>query len=336
MAFVKPKNFLLNSKNGSGFLNLLFWLMHPTAKDMIQTGFPLLPSKLNKAYRELPAFQEAVLNKQCHSLTKTQQSAKHNITAEHSSQIDDNEDAEIGTWTNDDKTPVKYNGIAMDFEKFTEKTLSRIRKLNIPSQASAEKKVQELNDSLPRFEPFFDSADSCRDLRSLLGSRTDPRTRDNQDIHVGHAKNRETSKKYLPGRVRGSPEPSFYINDAQGQVLALFLLGDSAHLNYPSNHLIFGEQQNTKVGQHQQPSDLLHGLQLLVIGSGGRESAEEENELEGDLEGNSKDFTSISSIRSATELRQTGIHFRNGKGMGIRGIKFTTSVLCAVPLLYIL
>lgn len=67
-----------------------------------------------------------------------------------------------------------------------------------------------------------------------------------------------------------------------------------------------------------------------MIRSGGGESAEEEYELEGDLEGNSEDFTSISSIHSATELRQTGIHFRNEKGMGIRGIKFTTSVFHAI------
>ncbi|KAA8530928.1 hypothetical protein F0562_005613 [Nyssa sinensis] len=78
----------------------------------------------------------------------------------------------------------------------------------------------------------------------------------------------------------------------------------------------------------QEPSDLLHGLQLLVVGPG-KEPNEDDYE-DTDLEGDGEDFGSGITIRSATELRQAGIHFRRAKGIGLRGIKFTTNMFYAV------
>uniref|UniRef100_A0A5B7BKG5 Uncharacterized protein n=1 Tax=Davidia involucrata TaxID=16924 RepID=A0A5B7BKG5_DAVIN len=82
----------------------------------------------------------------------------------------------------------------------------------------------------------------------------------------------------------------------------------------------------------QQPSDLLHGLQLLVIGPGNDPIEDDCEEDIIDLEGDGEDFggDNFNTTGSATELRQAGIHFRHAKGIGLRGIKFTTNMFYAV------
>ncbi|CAI9776023.1 unnamed protein product [Fraxinus pennsylvanica] len=96
--------------------------------------------------------------------------------------------------------------------------------------------------------------------------------------------------------------------------------------------------------QKQQPSDLLHGLQLLILGpkcEGEEEEEEEEKDLEGQHElSNLQDAANIDDkiSSSATELRKAGIHFRPlSCGNGSRGIYFTKSVWSckAYPILYL-
>ncbi|CAA3023601.1 Hypothetical predicted protein [Olea europaea subsp. europaea] len=99
--------------------------------------------------------------------------------------------------------------------------------------------------------------------------------------------------------------------------------------------------------QQQQPSDLLHGLQLLILGPicDEEKEEEEEEEEEKDLEGqhelsNLQDAANIDdkTSSSATELRKVGIHFRTlRRGYGSRGISFTNSMWrCkAYPILYL-
>ncbi|CAA3022717.1 Hypothetical predicted protein [Olea europaea subsp. europaea] len=87
--------------------------------------------------------------------------------------------------------------------------------------------------------------------------------------------------------------------------------------------------------QQQQPSDLLHGLQLLILGPK-YEGEEEEEEEEKDLEAQHDIDNKISW--SATELRKVGIHFRRlNRSNGSRGIRFTNSIWrCkAYPILYL-
>ncbi|KAM7486083.1 hypothetical protein LguiA_002092 [Lonicera macranthoides] len=321
-----------------------------------------------------------------------------------------------------------------EYEEFIQKPPHRrIRRLNIPSSLEFNKELQELYDSLPRFGPFYDGDDVFMSRLKEAAwqhvlSRTPTPEHETTKIYVTAVQRigRQARDTYPDGTVKQNQRfITMMIRDGCFILqIALFLLGGSAQLNYPSDHLIFGEQRNTrqikkwgkslffvgnqvpqvvlkelmkqsffqqvvsagrwvrptdsfrralydlllfapekdrrcqglfrglgfiktKGGLPQQPSDLLHGLELLVIGAGGRGEEfsvdDEEYELEGggdgdvdiDLEGGGDDgggdFEGINSIRSATELRQAGIHFRNAKGgMGIRGIRFSTSVFCAV------
>ncbi|CAL5327754.1 unnamed protein product [Camellia sinensis] len=80
----------------------------------------------------------------------------------------------------------------------------------------------------------------------------------------------------------------------------------------------------------QQPTDLLHGLQMLVIGPGGDSpsSTNYKNDETVVLDIESSSFSY--KIHSATELRQRGIHFKHTKGIGSGGIKFMTNMFRAV------
>lgn len=321
-----------------------------------------------------------------------------------------------------------------EYEEFIEKPpLRRICRLNIPSsQESTNKELQELYDSLPRFGPFYDGDDVFMSRLKEAAwqhvlSRTPTPESETTKIYITAVQRigRQARDTYPDGTVKQNHRfIAMMVRDGCFILqIALFLLGGSAQLNYPSDHLVFGEERNTwlirkwgkslffvgnqvpqvvlkelmkqsffqqvvsagrwerptdsfrralydlllfapeksrrcqglfrglgfiktKASLPQQPSDLLHGLELLVIGKGGGEeeySADDEEyelvsgggggdvDLEGGGDDGGGDFEGINSIGSATELRQAGIHFRNAKGgMGIRGIRFSTSVFRAV------
>ncbi|CAA3029128.1 Hypothetical predicted protein [Olea europaea subsp. europaea] len=101
----------------------------------------------------------------------------------------------------------------------------------------------------------------------------------------------------------------------------------------PDSRKVFASRVNWL--QQQQASDLLHGLQLLILGPKYEGEAEEEEE-EKDLEAQHDIDNKISW--SATELRKVGIHFRRlNRANGSRGIIFTNSMWrCkAYPILYL-
>ncbi|KAL0287471.1 UNVERIFIED_CONTAM: hypothetical protein Scaly_2763900 [Sesamum calycinum] len=101
--------------------------------------------------------------------------------------------------------------------------------------------------------------------------------------------------------------------------------------------------------QQQQPTDLLHGLQLLVLGPELDQKDEEEEDEDDndeqenqDLEAqheqaNSSDAIDETITSSATDLKQAGIHFWLSRGIGSRGIHFTnTMFLChGYPVLHL-
>lgn len=92
----------------------------------------------------------------------------------------------------------------------------------------------------------------------------------------------------------------------------------------------------------KQPADLLHALHLLIVGPKkdpyNYEDEEEDDSLDdedgGDLECQGENMESGgtgSPIRSATELKQAGVHFKKTPiSEGIRGIKFSSSIFRAV------
>lgn len=154
----------------------------------------------------------------------------------------------------------RTQGIATEFEEFTEKChYYRIRMLNIPSQESAEKELQELYDSLPRFGPFFDGVDSLmwrlkESAWQHLLFRSPILEPETTKIYTSAMQRigRQARNAYPDeSEVHQSPRfISMMVKDGCYILqIALFLLGGSAHLNYPSDHLIFREQRNTKVGQ---------------------------------------------------------------------------------------
>ncbi|CAA3015776.1 Hypothetical predicted protein [Olea europaea subsp. europaea] len=101
----------------------------------------------------------------------------------------------------------------------------------------------------------------------------------------------------------------------------------------PDSRKVFASRVNWL--QQQQPSDLFHGLQSLLLGSN-YEGREEEEEEEKDLEAQHDIDNKISW--SATELRKVGIHFRRlNRANGSIGIIFTNSMWhCkAYPILYL-
>ncbi|KAK4405938.1 hypothetical protein Sango_0600300 [Sesamum angolense] len=100
--------------------------------------------------------------------------------------------------------------------------------------------------------------------------------------------------------------------------------------------------------QQQQPTDLLHGLQLLVLGPELDQKDEEEEEDDNDEQenqdleaqheqANSSDAIDETITSSATDLKQAGIHFWLSRGIGSRGIHFTnTMFLChGYPILHL-
>ncbi|KAL0380511.1 UNVERIFIED_CONTAM: hypothetical protein Sangu_0115400 [Sesamum angustifolium] len=101
--------------------------------------------------------------------------------------------------------------------------------------------------------------------------------------------------------------------------------------------------------QQQQPTDLLHGLQLLVLGPElDQKDEEEEDEDDNDKQenqdlevqheqANSSDAIDETITSSATDLKQAGIHFWLSRGIGSRGIHFTnTMFLChGYPILHL-
>ncbi|PIN23467.1 hypothetical protein CDL12_03812 [Handroanthus impetiginosus] len=82
----------------------------------------------------------------------------------------------------------------------------------------------------------------------------------------------------------------------------------------------------------QKPSDLLHGLHLLVLGpqldlTGEEEEEEEDQDLESQQQlGNSLGAIDEKTSFSATKLRQEGIHFLLSRGIGSRSIHYTNSI----------
>ncbi|KAL0349125.1 UNVERIFIED_CONTAM: hypothetical protein Sangu_1140300 [Sesamum angustifolium] len=77
----------------------------------------------------------------------------------------------------------------------------------------------------------------------------------------------------------------------------------------------------------QQPTDLLHGLQLLILGPEQKEE-EEHEDLEAQYEtANSSGAIDETTSSSATDLKQSGMHFWPSEGIGSRGICFSNTVL---------
>ncbi|KAL2229621.1 UNVERIFIED_CONTAM: hypothetical protein Sindi_1556500 [Sesamum indicum] len=94
--------------------------------------------------------------------------------------------------------------------------------------------------------------------------------------------------------------------------------------------------------QQQQPTDLLHGLQLLILGPELDPTEQKEEEEHEDLEAQYETADTSGAIdettsSSATDLKQSGMHFWPSEGIGSRGICFTnTMFLChGYPILHL-
>ncbi|KAL0388242.1 UNVERIFIED_CONTAM: hypothetical protein Sradi_2706000 [Sesamum radiatum] len=80
--------------------------------------------------------------------------------------------------------------------------------------------------------------------------------------------------------------------------------------------------------QQQQPTDLLHGLQLLILGPEQKEEEEEHEDLEAQYEtANSSGAIDETTSSSATDLKQSGMHFWPSKGLAAEG--FVSRILCS-------
>ncbi|KAK4427857.1 hypothetical protein Salat_1554700 [Sesamum alatum] len=147
-------------------------------------------------------------------------------------------------------------------------------------------------------------------------------------------------------------QPSELSRKALYELLLLPELEDLSPIAWRAVKGLWGKVSASRMHwlQQQQPTDLLHGLQLLVLGPELDQKGEEEEEEDidddeqenQDLEAqheqaNSSDAIDETISSSATDLKQAGIHFLLSRGIGSRGIRFTnTMFLChGYPILHL-
>lgn len=148
----------------------------------------------------------------------------------------------------------------IELEEFIEKPRRRIRKLARASLDCDDVDVKDLYESLQRFGPFYNRE------ASLLVSR--PKQATWQHVvskSPGNGISSETKEIYVSAVEEVSTQArNTYEEDAVKNYLddefiwmmiedgcfilqvALYLLGGSAELDYPSDHQVFGEERNTK------------------------------------------------------------------------------------------
>lgn len=146
----------------------------------------------------------------------------------------------------------------IELEEFIEKPRRRIRKLARASLDSDHVDVKDLFESLQRFGPFYNREGSLLLIRPKQAtwqhvvSKSPGMDSETEEIYVSAVGdiNTQARNTYEEDAVKNYLDDEFIwmmIEDGCFILqVALYLLGGSAELDYPSDHQVFGEKRNIK------------------------------------------------------------------------------------------